>query len=168
MPKPRGISLKNIATVNLDPRGHVRTSLRNTRRRQLALIHPVSNQSFSNRHPGILRISHSPRRRINTQLDLELHPETSYHSPIRIQRPIERNSYPAHINPFIHVSNRQFAANRLQNARTQKILNNQRRALNAKYQLRHFNSPSPKKGPPGPPKPPRSFNTAVVFNPLLQ
>ena len=75
MPKPRGISLKNIATVNLDPRGHVRTSLRNTRRRQLALIHPVSNQSFSNRHPGILRISHSPRRRINTQLDLELHPE---------------------------------------------------------------------------------------------
>jgi hypothetical protein len=128
----------------------------------------VSNQSFSNRHPGKLRISHSPRRRNNSQLDLELHPETSYHSPIRIQRPIERNSYPAHINPLLYVSNRQFAANRLQSVRTQKILNNQRKALNAKYQLRIFNHEPVRVIKPGPSKPRRSINNGVVYNPLQQ
>lgn len=166
MPKPRGIPLKNIHPENLDPRGHVRTSLRATRRRHLA---SVSNQSFSNRHPGKLRISHSPRRRNNSQLDLELHPlDFSYHSPIRIQRPIERDSYPAHINPLIYVSNRQFAANRLQSARTQKLLNNQRKALNAKYQLRFFNPEPVRPINPGPSKPRRSINNGVVYNPLQQ
>jgi hypothetical protein len=165
MPNPRGIPLKNIHPENLDPRSNVRTSLRNTRRRHMALIHPVSNNSFSNRHHGKLRISHSPRRRNNSRNNLDNIHEPSYHSPIRIQRPIERNSYPAHINPFIYVSNRQFAANRLQSARTQKILNNQLKAVNTKYRLRQF--PDSLLSKPGPSKPPRPFNDAV-YNPLIQ
>jgi hypothetical protein len=128
------------------------------------------NQNFSNRHNGALRfLEPSPRSRTNSRFNLErIHPSEFYNSsePIRFDRAIERGSYRHIIDPHIYVSNQQFADNRLQSHRTQKNINNLRKNLNIKYNLRHLEPVTLSLQSP-PPKPPRLLiNNGSVFNPL--
>lgn len=164
---PRGTSLIGNTNSNKKTRRAKRHAERIIKARA------IINDSFSNRQTGNngrLRISHSsPRSRTNSRFNLErIHPSEFYNSsePIRFDRAIDRGSYRHIIDPHIYVSNQQFAHNRLQSHRTQKNINNLRKNLNIKYNLRHLEPVTLSLQSP-PPKPPRLLiNNGSVFNPL--